>query len=1050
MSKLIDRNFSKEPSVYIVEASAGSGKTYALAKRYVQLIMNPALECEGLPLKSILAVTFTNKATIEMKERILDFLKKIALDAFSNAAEKEDILSSLPMDRRFAGEKAVEVIHGIMNHYNFFQVQTIDSFINMLISGCAFNLGLGSDLEIKDNYRTYFEYSIDRVIDRIQSDRRVMKVFRDFLQYYLSVEGKEGWGSRRDITARLESLYFFTTTYGGPFRIPRINADDLTTRRDEIISSIEMLFARAPETTNGTFLKWIDSFVKKDKACFAVDDLSAFFQREEFPVKKNASVPDDVARIWVKLRGDIADFCEIESSAVFKPYIEIFNLVEEDFKKASAEEDVIFLQELNMRAQKIMQGASMTVAELYYRLATRFRHYLIDEFQDTSRLQWRNIFPMVHEALSSGGTLFYVGDKKQAIYRFRGGDVELFDSVRDELAMFSPVLTVLSKNYRSQKEIVKFNNSIFSERNLIRFVNELEEGRKNSTFEISDGDISAILDVFEGAEQSWKENNDSGYVRVESIGTPDPVESEAIARDKLIDAISGVRGRFDYGDIAVLARDNRDVKLFTSWLMEEKIPVESEKTLNIRENPFIKEIISFLKFLDSPIDNIAFSSFITGEIFLKAAALKPEVIHGFLFSLRPKSPEEDRVYIYKEFIKSFPGQWGRLIDGFFKNAGFVPLYEFVITVFSEFNVMSAFPEYHGFFMKFLEIIKRKEGEYEGISSFLSLFESIEDKNLYVNVSDTDSVKVTTIHKSKGLEYPVVIIPFFEMAISVGAGGRKRPYVLRQWEDGTLSLVQLKKKYGLYSEVLRDEYRKEYIRSLIGELNTLYVALTRAEYELYVFVPETAGSGANAARLLLPFDDFESGEKAGYSRKRTADGVTAMDLPVSHYSGWINVLKSESLDLSELVNRRSILRGEALHFILSCIGNLRDTDREACFRALDDKVRRKFPNSKDLGEYLNTAKKMVASKGMERFFYVPDGQVFQEKEIVDSFGKTGRIDRLVLSPGEAWVIDFKSSDESKEEQKKQVSGYMRVIEQLYPERVVKGFLLYFDTFTAEEV
>ena len=228
----------KFPSVDVVEASAGSGKTYALAKRYVQLITYPRTKSEEMPLKTILAVTFTNKATIEMKQRILEFLKKVALDVFSSQHEKEDISSSIAIDFERARKMAYRVMEDIISHYNFFQVQTIDSFINMLLTGCAFHLGFASNFRIKEEYRAYLEYSLDSLIDKVGSDKNILRAFENFLEYYLFVENKEGWFSKHDILALIESLYNYSNTYGGMFGKPDIEAKDLLKKKKEIIKLI--------------------------------------------------------------------------------------------------------------------------------------------------------------------------------------------------------------------------------------------------------------------------------------------------------------------------------------------------------------------------------------------------------------------------------------------------------------------------------------------------------------------------------------------------------------------------------------------------------------------------------------------------------------------------------------------------------------------------------------------------------------------------------------------------------------------------------------------
>ena len=146
------------PSVHIVEASAGSGKTYALAKRYLGLLINPSLKPDQIPLETILAITFTNKAAAEMKERILEFLKKIALDKFSQPKEKADILASLAVEEGYARRKAFKIMDYLIRNYNFFGVQTIDSFINTILSGCAFKLDLTASFKTKKYYSHYISY----------------------------------------------------------------------------------------------------------------------------------------------------------------------------------------------------------------------------------------------------------------------------------------------------------------------------------------------------------------------------------------------------------------------------------------------------------------------------------------------------------------------------------------------------------------------------------------------------------------------------------------------------------------------------------------------------------------------------------------------------------------------------------------------------------------------------------------------------------------------------------------------------------------------------
>ncbi|MEA3328125.1 MAG: UvrD-helicase domain-containing protein [Candidatus Omnitrophota bacterium] len=1043
----------KFPCVDVVEASAGSGKTYALVKRYVRLIINPGPETGQTPLKAIFAVTFTNKATIEMKQRILELLKRIALNSFSDKNEKNDIFSSFAVEASSAEKIARSAVNDIISRYNFFQVQTIDSFINMLLKGCAFRLGFASDFRIKKNHLAYLEYSLDKLIDRAASDKKILNIFRNFLDYYLFVENKDGWFSKEDILSLIKTLYGYSNTYGGMFRKPDKGAKNLRVKKQEIIKIIGDIAPELPVDTNKRFVKSICIFLEKNKSAFDIEKLSKYFEKEVFPVNKRALVPENIAKLWDKARKNLALLCEWESTAIFRPYIDIFNLTMDEFGKLAGNDEVIFLEELNSRAQGLADDKAVTVGEIYYRLATRFRHYLIDEFQDTNRLQWKNMRPMVEEALSSAGSLFCVGDKKQAIFRFRGGDVSLFDSIRNDFRNLNPKETVLSKNYRSQKEIVEFNNGIFSRENLNFFMTKMPELQKDLP-SFSDEDFRKVTDVFKDSKQTRKEENKYGCLRIEAFESPTVDEKNIVMRKKLISLIKRLRKRFPAGDIAILTRENRDSKLFTSWLLEENIPVESERTLSIREHPLIKELVSFLVFLNSPINDLSFASFILGSIFQRASGISRDEITDFLFSLRINRRKEKGIYLYRNFRKRFPAAWDSLIDEFFKNAGFAPLYELMITVLGKFEVLKSFPGCQGFFMKLLEIIKEKEEDYSGISSFLELFEEIEERELYVNVTHADAIRIMTVHKSKGLEFPVVIIPFLEIDVVVGSGGAgiRKPYVVRQGDSSELYLLQLKKKYGAYCEGLKREYTDEYIRSLIDELNGLYVAFTRAKHELYAFIPSKTGNNKNnLARLLIPSENYTRGTEKEYNQLADKKEKPIKKLPISQFSdNWLDILKDEFKGRAEIINRDKLARGTVIHFILSCAGNLHTENKDVVLKTARKKVRVRFPYVRDLDECVLVAQNILEDQKFKPFFYLKKGSVYREKEVVDRLGRKKVIDRLIITPKETWVVDYKSSRDETGLQIAQIKEYMGLAKSLYPKLMPKGFLIYMDTLELEEV
>lgn len=836
-----DARLFQFPHVLIVEASAGSGKTYALAKRYTQLLINPYLKPEEIPLNTILAITFTNKAVGEMKERILEFLKKIALDKFSKHKEKADILSSLGVKEELARKKAYRIMDELIRNYNFFQVQTIDSFINAILSGCAFKLNLSANFRTKEEYDEYLAYSLDKLIDKAAADDDIRALFGDFLRHYLFIEKRTGWFPKQNILGILNSLFSKSNRYAGRFLPNDIEAKDLLSRKKGILKTMAQLAANLPPGVNKIFSNKLSDFLSENEDTFDVDDLSIFFKNKDFPINKGSALSKEIEKLWANIRKNIGQLCEAESASLFNYYIDIFNNVLADLKAVSSKDDVLFLEALNKEAAGLFLEGSLTLPELYWRLATRFKHFLIDEFQDTSRLQWENLFMMIQEALSIDGSLFYVGDRKQAIYRFRGGEVSLIDSVKGRFANL--IEQALAVNYRSRREIVEFNNRIFSKENISRFLKEKQTLTKSGA-QLDVSDKERIAEVFEGSRQTAIEDKPGGYVKAEFIDCKLKDERDRLIKDKVLKLIEDLSRRYPFKEIAILARKNDQVELLTSWLLEKNIPVESEKTLNIRQNSYIKELVSFLKFLSSPIDNLSFASFILGDIFAKASGLDAKKMQDFIFRHKPKGDQP--AYLYREFRLEFPKVWDELVEEFFKSVGFVPLYELIISIFGRFKVMKNFYAYQGFFMRFLELIKEQEEDSPDISSFLEFFDEAAEDDLYVNVTESDSVKITTIHKAKGAEFRAVIVPFTEMNVRT-----ESPVVISDADRDTLRLMHIKKTYADFSPTLERIYREEYIKSFIDELNGIYVAFTRAIDELYIFVSPRTRTGINLAAMLLP-------------------------------------------------------------------------------------------------------------------------------------------------------------------------------------------------------
>jgi ATP-dependent exoDNAse (exonuclease V) beta subunit len=1035
------------PHVRVVEASAGSGKTYALAKRYVQLLINPTLRHDDIPIKNILAITFTNKAAAQMKARILDLLKKIALDRFSDTEEKEGIISALGVDFATAQKKALRITDELIANYNFFQVQTIHSFVNAILSTCALKLGLSASFRIRTDAAAYMAYSLDNLIDAAATDKDVRKDFSSFLKQYLLFENRTGWFPKSDILETVYGLFNRLNQTVGDLVPSRIDANMLSDGKKDLLLKMRQLKDNWPSGANKSFEKSFFGFLGSTIDNFDYSQLSAFLARQDFPLNKSGEISAIAQKLWIEIRGGLAVLAEAESAVLIDPYLAIFTRAMEYFRALSAKDDVLFLDELDRKTRSLFNEEGMTVPELYYRLAMRIKHILIDEFQDTSPIEWANLYPMVQEALSTDGSLFYVGDKKQAIYRFKGGDATLFDAVKGSFKGTDLITEFLTQNRRSQKEIVSFVNNVFSPDNIRLFLQKCREMKKDS-LGLASADEEAVLNVFEGAKQDYTKGRDDGFVRLEIVETENKEDKNIKVKQKFLDLVDEVSRKHNYGDIAVLVRKNEEAQLLTEWLVEKGMPVESERSLNIRNNAYIKEVVSLLKFLNSPIDNLAFASFVTGDIFLSASGLKKPDIHDFIFSLRQKRGREKTVYLYREFRRKYPKVWGDFFEEFFKSVGFVPLYELVVNILHRFNCPANFHDAQGFFMRFLELVKEQEEEKGSLSLFLEFFDEAQGEELYCHVAGADAVKVLTIHKAKGLEFGVVVLPFLEMNVEVGP-------MAASFEEGRTVLRRLHKKYRMFSQKLDAIYGREYLKSFIDELNCIYVALTRARAELYIVLPKSAKRNSYAAELFGCDGRIEMGsltpcaKKTGIRKERSV-----LELPPSSYVDWIGFLgrsmQGEFNAARLLKNRKKLLFGEACHYFLSFVGDLSRQDKGSVLKEAFGKAQNRFPDILDIEDCKGILERFSGDKSFSPFFLLKEAVVFQEVELADRSGNIKRIDRLIVGKDEVFVLDYKTSLEKSDSDKEQVQEYVSLIRELYPGKKAAGFLIYLDDFSLEKV
>lgn len=1007
-----------KPQIISVQASAGSGKTYSLAKRYLYLLMNKDNEAR---LNNIIAVTFTNKAAIEMKYRVIMYLKKAAL-----SLDTQGVFDSLNLTQNNLAKKSSEVLEDILNNYDSFNISTIDSFKNHILKSCAINIDLSPNFRIEKDYSEHLMFSLDSFLESANRSEVLQNILIEYISQYIMSE-KTGWFPKNDIYNEIDKVYKKAGNTGkeiapggDPFR------EGIILRSKKIFKKISSSAERFMKLNiNAHNKKAIQKVLdEKEKLFYNINNIPARFAKKELQYNKNAQTDTYAQEIWKEICDDIEELCTFYSKNYYGIYSDIYSKINKEFEVHAKKDDLIFLNEINKKAISVFEDDTFIMPEVYYRLSEKYKHFLIDEFQDTSPVQWSGIKHFLEESIASGGTFFFVGDVKQAIYNFRGGNSEIFFKAEEEFSNISCEKELLKENYRSHKEIVDFNNYIFSISNISRYISEYYKEEDISKY-------AHILKIYDNSFQNFNPKKDKGYIEI-SVIPKDLEDKDEEIKNRLIKFVKSAAERFALEDIAVLCRTNDEASIAGTWLIENGFNIESVKTLNIKNNNIIKQLMSLIMFIDSPIDEIAFSSFILGEIFVESSGLSFEEIENFLFE-HHTAKLESKIF-YKDFQDKYQKIWDEYFEEFFVKAGFVPLYELVLSVLEKFSIVENFIENKAYIMKFLDIIKDFEQENSGLKQFIKYFNELADKDddiLYVKNSSGIGIKIMTIHKSKGLQFPVVILPFLKLS------GNKNENPFFDESGEKIDLLYLSGKMASYSSFVNEIYEREKSEDLLSELNVLYVSMTRAECELYAIIPPKSGSSNNSAVFLFGDKDIIKGSKEKYIIEKDTLKHTVKDELLCGYKDTLKNLKSDviiNLDANEARKK-----GTMIHFALSRIISLKgkDYDCEAERAALITGRKFLYEECSWIKDELSA---LFQSEDILRFFNYEEYEIFNEKEIVTSQGRVLRIDKLIDSKNEVIIIDFKSSNYSSVKNKEQVLEYMKAVSEIYDNKTIKGFII----------
>ncbi len=1009
-------------------SSAGGGKTYRLSTRYKNL-----LKGNNKNLKRSLAITFTNKAATEMKERILGLLKEEAL--------------------REGNKHSQELIDYILDNYSDFSVRTIDSFVNSLVKAFSIELGITPEAELIMDSDYYKDFAVNSLIQSVEEDENLRKKLINFIVKRIETGGNVSWNFRKTLRSGMDRLENYETNKNIIFEKPTENLQEMDTNIIlHINKSLKLAGQILEYSENNPGIH--ETFLTTLRKCVGNKDINKLLESsyikkkaEGIPTKKFKGNTEDFRRFFEPLKKSVYKYYELDLLRDYNHEIGIYEKYTETLNDIRRRQKIRFIEDINKELKSLFKDFS--VPFVFYRIGERFLHFLVDEFQDTSKNQWQNLVPLIDNALSEGGSFFYVGDPKQAIYQWRGGDVELFNIPQESFASVDENergKNYIDKNYRSAPAIVDFVGKVFS--NLPGEVKE-DLGNKKNFYEQA---------VSQKIPEDKKWESFKGLVSLEKIQSESKNIEDIFTtiNNQLEKTIEETLNRgYSKGDITILVRLNKDAKKITEYLCEKDYPVVSNETLYLASNPVIKGLLSALKFLQHPIDNTSFLGFLISPFFLKKTAFKEKDIINFAENSAPKNP------LYVQFREKFPEIWEKYIKTFFRNVGFLPVYDLISDIIRVFRIPENCMGSEAFIESFIEFVHNLEKKsVTSIEGMLLEWEKAQGSSEIPSIllpESAEAIRIMTIHSAKGLEFPVTIIPFPYITED-----RDKNEVVIEYK-GIKRIVRAKSKRGEnifpeYNEELKNEIGKKILERkqewTLEETNNLYVAMTRAKYELHVFLPDSKPNTYNGLwkQVLDGYIDGDShitGEPQNRPKEEREEKIPIKYLKIKteekeSVEATSSRLMMRENNIVELMNEeinRSRKLGEILHKVLFYIKDLRDLEK------LDSIINQSlnefaYPGErKVLKEKIKPIIENIFGKEKIKEWFSPEVEAWREKEIISAEGISRKLDRVVFKNEEVHIVDFKSGEKKYlPEWKKQLEGYKEVISSYFPDKTIKTYIV----------
>ncbi len=1000
------------PRVTVVDASAGSGKTTTLTERLAQLLLSKKIPHNGLG--NILAITFTNNAAVQMKQRILGLLKSAALGE-QEAIEK--LRPLLSMKDHEIQTRAEEVLEQVLDRYSEFQIQTIDSFLARVFKASALEFGFSPGFDVVIDSRPLLDEAFDTFAGEITEGSREAELLKNLAYRLLIMRSSDArylWNPYSELSRQVKNLYAKIVSTARPLVEEDRTAEYLEKgkRLCLLVEEIGMAIDRSHLAPAARFLTY------RNEARAGKIDRLIDLQFPNPPATKSKSPQIEFAKF---LKSSEHLFSEVEAlrrelivlhaQSYFEPYIETHRILNETIDRIKRRLGQVDLGDITLKlARFVNEGA---VPDLYVSLGEKIHHYLIDEFQDTSPIQWNTLVPLIGNSVSEEGSLFVVGDMKQSIYGFRGADWRIMrDVIKGKYFPSAPAeLLTLETNYRSGERILDFTKTVFHDIVPYQILTGAAQASGLATFE----------------QEPRPEARGKGVVEARIFeGETDERPEREMILGILADCVA--RGHA-LRDIAVLTPENEDVVKVSGWLNEQGYEFVPFSTLDIRTRKVIGELIDLLRFLDSPIDDRAFASFLLGKtlaarLVRDKQSLQQSELHTFILRQRITAPRRPLYAIFKEH---YPALWERYFDPLFALTGYLPLYDLTTHIFKQFGVFDIMPEEEAALVKLLEVVK--EFEQRGMNSVREFIgyaaEISEDSDWNIEVPpDVNAVRIMTVHKAKGLDFRVVIVLFYDVAL-------RSDRVYMEETGDKVRLVRLIKKHGDEDAYLRELLMDRELNNRVDQLNKLYVALTRAKEEMYILSVQYPQSKEPSA--FLPTKGFEEKKKPKAEQEPPAREERA---PLLHHTAGKGLSQP-----AERISLEETRRGEVVHSLLARLEFVGTDPVADIERALSEEsiIR---PLGAGTAEIRATLTNFLGGGIRELFQKQKGRRVLNEQDFVRKDGQLFRMDRVVIDEKSVTVIDYKTGGEQASYDE-QVRNYMDILRDIFPQKTVKGLLAYVD-------